>query len=196
MTEFISQLIGGAQVQAIYTAPAATRAAVYLRGLDQFNVRAREGALPEIQVLFFRRLRAELEAALRNFQKSSAGWSENVDDFESYTELDWVCNQCEYWMGPADRADFSRLYQKCAEMKGPAASMTPREYVAVRLLVHTANILVQVKRNPLVLWPRPMPIYRWIRRKSRDIFAQKLFGIRRARRRFVLWLKMAFWRFS
>ena len=196
MTEFISQLIGGAQVQAIYTAPAATRAAVYLRGLDQFNVRAREGALPEIQVLFFRRLRAELEAALRNFQKSSAGWSENVDDFESYTELDWVCNQCEYWMGPADRADFSRLYQKCAEMKHTAAAMTSREYMAVRLLIHTTNILLQVKRNPLVLWPRPMRIYRWMSGKSRDIFARTLFGLKRARRRFVLWLRIALLRFG
>ena len=71
------------QVQAIYNAPAAVRAVVYLRGLDQFNARAGDGALPEIQVLFFRRLRAELEAALGNFQRSSAGWSESVEDFES-----------------------------------------------------------------------------------------------------------------
>jgi hypothetical protein len=196
MTEFTSQSIGASQLHAIYNAPAALRAALYLCKLDQFNAQTHEDALPEIQVQFFRRLRWELDAALRNFQKSSAGWSESVEDFESYTELDWVCNQCEYWMGPAERADFSRIYQKCAEMKNTAAAMTPREYVAVGLLVHTANILLQAKRNPLVLWPRPMRIYRWIKRKSRDIFARILFGLRRARRRFVLWLRIAFLRFG
>ena len=183
-------------MQAICNAPTAVRAAAYLHGLDQFNAQTREGVLPEMQVLFFRRLRWELDAALRIFQKSSAGWSESVDDFESYTELDWVCNQCEYWMGPADRLDFSRIYRKCAEMKRPAAAMTSREYMAVRLLVHTVNILVQAKRNPLVLWPRPMRIYRWMSGKSQDIFARTLFGLKRARRRFVLWLRMVFWRFS
>ena len=149
-----------------------------------------------MQVLFFRRLRCELDAALGNFQKSSAGWSESVEDFESYIELDWVCNQCEYWMGPADRADFSRIYQKCAEMNRPAAAMTSREYMAVRLLVHTVNILLQAKRNPLVLWPRPMRIYQWMSRISRDIFTRTLFGLKRARRRFVLWLRIALLRFS
>ncbi|MGA2060015.1 MAG: hypothetical protein ABSG67_06005 [Thermoguttaceae bacterium] len=196
MTEFTSQPINASQVQTPCNAPAAVRAAAYLRGLDQFNAQAREGALPEIQVQFFRRLRWELDAALRSFQKSSAGWSESIDDFESYTELDWVCNQCEYWMGPADRADFSHIYQKCAEMKGTAAAMTAREYMAVGLLVHTANILVQAMRNPLVLWPHPMRIYRWMSRKSRDIFARMPFSLSRARRRFVIWLRIALLRFS
>jgi hypothetical protein len=192
MTEYTSQSISGAQMQAINDAPAVVRAAAYLRGLDQFNAQARDGALPEIQVLFFRRLRWELDAAFRNFQKSSAGWSESVDDFESYTELDWVCNQCEYWMGPADRADFSHIYQKCEEMKSTAAAMTPQEYAAVQMLVHTANILVQAKRNPLALWPRPMPIYRWMSRKSQDIFARMLFSLRRSKRRLILWLRIVF----
>jgi len=195
MTEFTSQSVGSPQVQAIYNAPAAVRAEAYLRGLDQLDARAREGALPEIQVLFFRRLRAELEAALGNFQKSSAGWSESVDDFESHTELDWICYQCEYWMGPADRLNFSRIYQKCAEMMQTAAAMTSREYMAVRLLIHTTNILLQVKRNPLVLWPRPMPIYRCMKIKSRDFFSRTLFGLKRARRRFVLWLRIILLRF-
>jgi hypothetical protein len=192
MTEFTSQPISVSQVQAINNAPAVVRAASYLHGLDKFNAQTREGVLPEIQALFFQRLRAELDTALRNFQKSSAGWNESVDDFESYSELDWICNQCEYWMGPADRADFSRIYRKCEEMKSTAAPMTPREYMAVRLLVHTANILIQAKRNPLVLWPRPMLIYRWTSRNLRDIFAQMFFGLKRAKRRLALWLKMFF----
>jgi hypothetical protein len=192
MTEFTSQPISSLQVQAINITPAVVRVAAYLRKLDQFNAQAREGVLPEIQVLYFRQLRAELDTALRNFQKSSAGWNESVDDFESYSELDWICNQCEYWMGPADLADFSRIYQKCEEMKNTAAAMTTREYMAVRLLVHTAHVLVQAMRNPLVLWPRPMPIYRWMSRKSRDIFARMFFGLKRAKRRLALWLKMFF----
>jgi hypothetical protein len=196
MTEFTSQSIGNVQVPAICNSPAVVRATAYLRGLDQFNAQVHDGALPEMQVLFFRRLRCELNEALGNFQKSAAGWSESVDDFESYTELDWVCNQCEYWMGPADRMDISHTYQKCAEMKGPVTAMTPREYLAVRLLVHMVNILLQAKRNPLVLWPRPMRIYRWMSGKSRDIFARTLFGLKRARRRFVIWLRIALLRFS
>ncbi len=196
MAEFITQQVGASQVQAIHNAPAAVRAAMYLRGLDQFDARAREGALPEIQVPFFRRLRCELKAALEHFEKSAAGWSENVDDFESYTELDWLCNQCEYWMGPADRVDLSRIYKKYAEMDRPAEAMTSWESMAVRSLVLAANILVQIGRNPLVLWPRPMRIYRWMRRMSRDIFTQKLFTLRRARRSFVLWLRMALLRFG
>ncbi len=196
MTEFTSKLVGDAQVQAICNAPAAIRAAAYLRRLDQFNAQAHDGAIPQAQVRFFRRLRWELDAALRNFEKSSAGWSESVEDFESYTELDWVCNQCEYWMGPADRLDFSRIYLKCAEMNRPADAMTSREYAAVRLLVHAMNILLQAKRNPLVLWPRPMRIYRWMSKVSRDISTRMWFGLKRARRRFVLWLRIALLRFN
>ncbi|MGD0384260.1 MAG: hypothetical protein ABSA77_12115 [Thermoguttaceae bacterium] len=185
----MSQSVGVSQVQAIHTAPAALRAAMYLRGLDQFDVRARDCSLPESQVLFFRRLRSQLEAALVHFEKSAAGWTESVEDFESYTELDWYCNQCEYWMGPADRLELEQIHRKCADMQCHKAAVTSREYIAVTALVQITNILVKVRRNPLVLRPRPMRICQWIGRHSRNLIARELFMLRRARRRFVLWLR-------
>jgi hypothetical protein len=189
MTGFTSQSVIASQVQAIHTAPAAVRAATYLRGLDQFNVQASDCALPESQILFFRRLRSQLEAALVHFEKSAAGWSESIEDFESYTELDWYCNQCEYWMGPADRLDLSQIYRKYADMRCRTAAMTSLEYIAVRALVQITNILVKVRRNPLVLRPRPIRICQWIRRHSRNLIARELFMLRRIKRRFVLWLR-------
>jgi hypothetical protein len=196
MSEITSKHIGGMQVQAIYDAPAAVRAAAYLRRLDQISDYAGDCALVEIQVQYFQRLRSDLEAATRKFQKSSAGWTESVEDFESYSELDWICNLCEYWMGPADCANVSRLYQKIAEMKRRPPAMTCREFMAVRLLVLAASILIQVMRNPMVLWPRPMPVYRWLKTKSQEACVQLSFGLKRKRRRFLLWLKMVFLRFS
>ncbi|MGD0516195.1 MAG: hypothetical protein ABSA26_01550 [Thermoguttaceae bacterium] len=196
MTEFVSQSVGVSQGQAIHTAPAALRAAAYLRGLDQFDVRARDSSLPESQILFFRRLRSQLEAALVHFEKSAAGWSESVEDFESYTELDWYCNQCEYWMGPAERLDLSQIYRKCADMHCHKAAMTFLEYIAVGALVQITNILVKVRRNPLVLRPRPIRIYQCVRKHSRNLIARELFILRRIKRRFVLWLKASLLRLN
>jgi len=194
MTEFMSQSVGVSQVRAIHAAPATVRAATYLRGLDQFDVRARDCSLPESQVLFFRRLRSQLEAAFVHFEKSAAGWTESVEDFESYTELDWYCNQCEYWMGPADRLDLSQIYRKCADMRYRTAAMTSLEYIAVRALVQITNILLKVRRNPLVLRPRPMRICQWIGRHSRNLIARELFMLRLIKRRFVLWLRTSLFR--
>jgi hypothetical protein len=179
-------------VQAIQNAPAAAKAATYLRGLDQYNVQARDNHLPENQYLFFRRLRFEMEAALKHFEKSVAGWSESVEDFESYTELDWLCNQCEYWMGPADNMDLSRIHQKWADMKYRTTGMTSREYTAVRLLVRIANTLTQIKRNPLFMIPRPMNIYRGAMNILQDQVSENLYVLHRAKRYFVLRLKAFF----
>ena len=195
MKESITKPVEDQPAEAMHNAPAAARAAMYLRGLDQFGVQAGDGALPKAQVRFFRRLRLELEASLEHFEKSAAGWCENVDDFESNIELDWLCNQCEYWMGPADRVDVSRIYKKCAEMDCRSAAMTAWECVAVRSLVQMTGFLVKAKSNPLILWPRPMRICRWVISKSREVSRLKLLDLSRAMHRFKIWLRMVLLRF-
>ncbi len=194
--EFITKTVERQQVRAMPNAPAAARAVMYLSGLDQWDFQAREGNFPESQVMFFRRLRLELEATLERFERSAAGWNESVNDFESYIELDWLCNQCEYWMGPADRVELSRINQKFAEMDCRAVAMTSWEFMAVRTLARVTSLLVRAKRNPLVLWPRPLRICRWAIRKSKEVFTAKMFDLRHARRRFKIWLKMVLLRFD
>jgi len=101
-----------------------------------------------------------------------------------------VCNQFAIlgWDRPPN-ADFSAAYIRNArEMKGPCRGHdTPREYVAVRLLVHTANILVSSKANPLVFMASPDDrIYSMDKKEIADIFAQKLFRHKAGKGRFVL----------
>ena len=195
MQESITKPVADQPAEEMHNAPAAARAAMYLRGLDRFGVQAGDGALPKAQLRFFRRLRLELEASLEHFEKSAAGWSENVDDFESHIELDWLCNQCEYWMGPADCLDVSRIFKKCAEMDCRAAAMTAWECAAVRSLAQTTSFLVKAKSNPLILWPRPIRVCRWAIGNSREVFRLRLFDLSRAIRRFRIWLKMVLLRF-
>ena len=195
MAEFITKPVQTPQVHASPNAPAAARAAMYLRGMDQLDVLARDGVLRKSQVAYFHRLRFELETSLERFAKSAAGWSESVEDFESYIELDWLCSQCEYWMGPADDFDSRRIKDKCAEMNCRGEAMTVWEYIAVASLVRITSFLVKAKRNPLVLLPRPMRILGWMQRESRELVRCKLFDARRAARRFKIWLKTALLRF-
>jgi hypothetical protein len=188
MSGCMSKSVCASQNQADRSIPAADRAAMYLRRLEQFDLQARD-SLPENRVLFFRRLRVRLEEALKCFQKSAAGWNESVEDFESYTELDWLCNLCEYWLGPAEGPDQSQLFRKCADMRRPAPAITLLENMAVYALVKITSVLVQARRNPLVLFPRPLRTCTWMMRNLRIFIAQEQFALKRIRRRFLPWLK-------
>jgi hypothetical protein len=189
MAEFTAKAVEMPQVQALPNAPAAARAAMYLRGLHQLDILARDAALQKSQVAYFRRLRFELETALQRFDKSAAGWSDSVEDFESYIELDWLCSQCEYWMGPAGDFDLRRITDKCTEMNCRDEAITVRECIAVAWLVRITGLLIRAKHNPLVLLPRPSRVFSWVKRTSRELVRCKLFDARRAARRFKIWLK-------
>jgi hypothetical protein len=195
MAEFVTKHVTTPRAQALPDAPAAARAAMYLRGLDQLDILARDGDLPRSLVSYFRRLRFELETALERFEKSAAGWSESVEDFESHIEVDWLCSQCEYWIGPAGDFDLRRIKDKCAEMDCRDTAMTAWEYCAVAWLVRITGLLIKARRNPLALLPRPMRVVRWMKRESREFVSRTLFDARRAARRFKVRVRIALLRF-
>jgi hypothetical protein len=189
------QLISISHTQVPYTAPVVVKAISYLCALDQFEVIAADNALPANHILFFQRLRLQLETALSHVKKPVIGCTESVEDIESRLELDWLCNQCEYWMGSVGQIDLSRVCQKHDEMGRPSAALTAREYLAVRLLLHTVILFNRIVHNPLTLFPHPIRICKWMWARTQDNFTDKLFALSQTSRRFIIWLKLTVSRF-
>jgi hypothetical protein len=190
------QLDVSAHTQVSSATPGVVKAVSYLQALDQFEVLAAENALPANHILFFQRLRLQLETALSHVKRPTICGSEGGEDFKSYLELDWLCNQCEYWMGSVGQIDLSRICQKHDEAARPSAAMTAREYLAVRLLLHSVILFNRVTHNPLTLFPHPIRLCKQVWARSRDYFSDLLFALRQASRHFILCSKVIVFRYK
>jgi hypothetical protein len=137
------------------------KASYYLGVLREFDVLAGQQNIPANYALFFRQLHVNLETAFRAAQDSFDAPAAAKDNSECEIELEWLCHQCEYWLGPFGQADLDAVCRKCGVFKPVSSPMTAGEYMAVRLLLHTTTFLVRAKYNRRAWLPHPIAIGRW-----------------------------------
>jgi hypothetical protein len=113
---------------------------------------------------FRQRLRLELQRALDLDQAGSAS--------ETRADLEWLCNQCEYWFARGNRRMACGLAENAANRqqaganislrKRPAVPVTTLEYIALWLLVRAAAILGRRQQPRYVLPGCGLPLGPWI----------------------------------
>jgi hypothetical protein len=156
--------------------PVRARAWYYQGVLKQLDVIMGQQSVPANYALFFRQLRSNLETALGEAEGSVAAPTIPREGSDSAVELDWLCCQCEHWLGPFEQVDLEVVCQKCAVYKPASPAMTAGEYTAVRLLLHTVTFLVRAKHNRRAWLPNPIAIGRRICRGMLDRIATLRFA--------------------
>ena len=96
--------------------------------------------------VFFAELRYDLEGALARVEHLlHAGGSPHLR-IEAEIELEWRCNQCEHWLGPAATATLEDYADHGQVPAGAVPGATDTELAAVSLLWRAVTLLGRFRR--------------------------------------------------
>lgn len=121
----------------------------YLRVLGGLDNAARRANIAANTALWLVRLRDDLRAARQRVEQQAAATP--GEQLQADAELEWLCNQCEHWLGPAEVAalphDAVAENATRPQSADKRVAVTRIEHFAVRALWRTVRLLGWFRRQ-------------------------------------------------